>query len=213
MQAIQLANQHQACDVLIIARGGGSLEYLWPFNEEVVARAIFASKIPIVSGVGHEVDITIADLVADLRAPTPSAAAELVSPGSEHYKRVLQQLEQRLKSQLQQYLRFSQQRLTYLEHRLQQQHPKQQLQQKSQQLDELQKRLQDAMLRQLEQSHIRWQQLSRALHTLSPLATLQRGYAIVKNQAGHVIQQPNDVTSQERLFIQLEKGILICRVE
>jgi len=213
VRALQLANRHQACDVLIVARGGGSLEDLWPFNEEIVARAIFASQIPIVSGVGHEVDVTMSDLVADVRAPTPSAAAELISPDSQQYMRVLQQLEQRLISQLQQYVRFASQRLEHLQHRLQQQHPKQQLQQKAQQLDDLSKRLHDAIQRQLEQSQIQWQQLSRALHTLSPLATLHRGYAIVKNKAGHVIRQPQDVTQNERLFVQLQGGEIICRVE
>jgi len=159
------------------------------------------------------VDVTMSDLVADVRAPTPSAAAELISPDSQQYMRVLQQLEQRLISQLQQYVRFASQRLEHLQHRLQQQHPKQQLQQKAQQLDDLSKRLHDAIQRQLEQSQIQWQQLSRALHTLSPLATLHRGYAIVKNKAGHVIRQPQDVTQNERLFVQLQGGEIICRVE
>lgn len=123
VSAIELANQRQECDVLIIARGGGSLEDLWCFNDERIARTIFASQIPIVSAIGHEIDVTIADFVADLRAPTPSAAAELVSRNQPELQRQLQSQQQRLTMALDYYLAEQHRRVTLLTHRLQQQHP------------------------------------------------------------------------------------------
>lgn len=111
------------CDVLIVGRGGGSLEDLWSFNDERVARAIFASQIPIVSAVGHETDVTIADFVADLRAPTPSAAAEIVSRNQQELLRQLQSGQQRLEMAMDYFLASRQRRFTQLFHRLQQQHP------------------------------------------------------------------------------------------
>lgn len=123
MRAIALANARQECDVLIVGRGGGSLEDLWSFNDERVARAIFASQIPIVSAVGHETDVTIADFVADLRAPTPSAAAEIVSRNQQELLRQLQSGQQRLEMAMDYFLASRQRRFTQLFHRLQQQHP------------------------------------------------------------------------------------------
>ncbi len=113
----------EECDVLIVGRGGGSLEDLWSFNDERVARAIFASQIPIVSAVGHETDVTIADFVADLRAPTPSAAAEIVSRNQQELLRQLQSGQQRLEMAMDYFLASRQRRFTQLFHRLQQQHP------------------------------------------------------------------------------------------
>jgi exodeoxyribonuclease VII large subunit len=123
VRAIALANARQECDVLIVGRGGGSLEDLWSFNDERVARAIFASQIPIVSAVGHETDVTIADFVADLRAPTPSAAAEIVSRNQQELLRQLQSGQQRLEMAMDYFLASRQRRFTQLFHRLQQQHP------------------------------------------------------------------------------------------
>ncbi|WP_447065931.1 exodeoxyribonuclease VII large subunit, partial [Bacillus velezensis] len=129
------------CDVLIVGRGGGSLEDLWGFNDERVARAIFASRIPIVSAVGHETDVTIADFVADLRAPTPSAAAEIVSRNQLELLRQLQSQQQRLEMAMDYYLARQQRLYSRLEHRLQQQHPQLRLARQQTALFRLQQRL------------------------------------------------------------------------
>jgi exodeoxyribonuclease VII large subunit len=120
VKAIQLANQRQECEVLVLARGGGSLEDLWPFNEEQVAQAIFASRIPIITGVGHEIDFTIADFVADIRAPTPSAAAELITPDCMDLITRFLQTEQRLMHLMKQKLQLTTQQLRWAEKHLNQ---------------------------------------------------------------------------------------------
>lgn len=145
IRAIELANSRHECDVLIVGRGGGSLEDLWSFNDERVARAIFASHIPIVSAVGHETDVTIADFVADLRAPTPSAAAELVSRNQTELIRQLLSAQQRLEMAMDYFLARHQQRFTRLNHRLQQQHPQLRLERQATQLLKLRRRLDEAM--------------------------------------------------------------------
>lgn len=150
--ALELANQRGEVDVLILARGGGSLEDLWAFNEEIVARAIAGSKIPVISGVGHEVDVTIADFVADLRAATPSAAAEHAVPHAadwlQGFKNIEYQLLQRLRRQLLQH----QQRLAWLDKALNLQHPGQKLQRNAQRLDELEQRLTQAIGHRLQRA-------------------------------------------------------------
>jgi exodeoxyribonuclease VII large subunit len=138
---IRLASARAECDVLIVARGGGSLEDLWAFNEEVVARAIFDCRIPIVSGIGHEVDFTIADFVADLRAPTPSGAAEIVAPDCNEWTRSVDLLGRRVRTAMVRDMAARQQRLVWLERRLAQVHPGVELRQKEQRLDELEQRL------------------------------------------------------------------------
>lgn len=145
VKALQLANLRQEVDVLILARGGGSLEDLWAFNEEVVARAIVASQIPVISAIGHEVDITIADFVADLRAATPSAAAELVVPNQQQWLDRFSYLEQQLGSLFKRRLHQYQQQLDWLNKALQQQHPGQKLQRNAQRLDELEQRINQSM--------------------------------------------------------------------
>lgn len=138
---IRLASARAECDVLIVARGGGSLEDLWAFNEEVVARAIFDCRIPIVSGIGHEVDFTIADFVADVRAPTPSGAAEIVAPDCNEWTRSVDLLGRRVRTAMVRGMAARQQRLVWLERRLAQEHPGVELRQKAQRLDELEQRL------------------------------------------------------------------------
>lgn len=143
--AVATANKLRQCDVIILARGGGSPEDLWAFNEEKVARAIYASAIPIISGIGHETDFTIADFVADLRAATPSAAAEHASPDQQQWLARFIYLESRLQQQLQRKIQQKQQTLDWIGKRLQQQHPGQRLARNRQRMTELEARLQQTM--------------------------------------------------------------------
>ncbi|MFC1749706.1 exodeoxyribonuclease VII large subunit [Pseudomonadota bacterium] len=170
--AIKLANQRKECDVLLLTRGGGSLEDLWSFNEEVVARAIHASNIPIVSGVGHEIDFTIADFVADLRAPTPSAAAEFVTPDREELAQLVSQRYSRLLNRMQTLLKQSAQETAWLEKRLLQQHPGHQLQAKAQRLDELEQRLTKSMENLLREKSGGLKHMNERLKRHSPLNRL-----------------------------------------
>lgn len=206
---IKLANQRQECDVLIVARGGGSLEDLWPFNQINVARAIFASAIPIVTGIGHEVDVTIADFIADQRAATPSAAAELVSPDKQEWLNDLLALQQALVQKIQQLLQHKQQHLRWLNARMQ--HPGQRLQQQMQRLDYLTQQLKQAMLSQLKQQQNNLASLGRALQAYSPLSTLGRGYSITRTKQ-QVISSSSQVECGDQLQITLAKGKLNCEV-
>lgn len=173
-RAIELANQRGECDVLIVGRGGGSLEDLWSFNDERVARAIFASRLPIVSAVGHETDVTIADFVADLRAPTPSAAAELVSRNQFELLRRLQSQQQRMEMAMDYYLAQQQRRFTRLQHRLQQQHPQLRLARQQTALFQLQRRLSEAMDQRLRRATRQQDRLQQRLAAQQPQGRLYR---------------------------------------
>ncbi|AMK79019.1 MULTISPECIES: exodeoxyribonuclease VII large subunit [Methylomonas] len=173
--ALETANKHELVDVIILARGGGSLEDLWAFNEEIVARAVAASHIPVISAVGHEVDFSIADFVADLRAPTPSAAAEHAVPDQSAWLNRFSTIERQLTRQIQGKLQQQQLRLTWLNKALQTQHPGEKLQRNAQRLDELEQRLNRAIQGSLQQ---RRQQLALNEHRLylhQPLAAIH-GY-------------------------------------
>ena len=174
VRMLQLANRRNECDVLILSRGGGSLEDLQAFNDEAVARAIHASQIPLVSGVGHEIDFTIADFVADRRAPTPSAAAELVTPDQQAWRHQLGLLLQRLQRHQNGRLQRLRERIAGLQKRLLSQHPTQRLLQRAQRFDELSQRLRQALGFRLLQQTRRLEQLHNRLHTQSPERRLER---------------------------------------
>ena len=172
--AIQAADSRTECDILLLTRGGGSLEDLWPFNEEVVARAVYACKRPIVSAVGHEIDFVITDFVADNRAATPSAAAELLSSDQTELDNRFRQLDSRLHMLLRQSLRQRRDQLNWLTKRIQQSHPGRQLQQQAQRLDDLELRLIRAWQHQCAQRKAAIGTLQAELRQHSPQQMLQR---------------------------------------
>ena len=257
VQAIQTANERNEVDALLIGRGGGSLEDLWAFNEEMVARAIFHSSIPTISAVGHEIDTSLSDYVADLRAPTPSAAAELISTDFEEIKNSLETIEQRLKHTIKQKLIFSKKQFSSTQHRLQQVHPEQELQSKQQKSDELHLRLHNTVNREIQRfkqqprylqqrllqaaptSYVHQKQTDSAqlkqrlimaqkrltqnkterfallceqLNLVSPLATIARGYGVVRNNQGKIIKHVASVKSNDTLRIEVSDGIITTKV-
>lgn len=206
VQAIENANRHNVAQLLILARGGGSLEDLFAFNEENVARAIFASRIPIISGVGHETDVTIADFVADLRAATPTAAAELASADQAALLHRISVLTQKLIRSMQMHLQQHLQRLKLLEKSLV--HPNVQLERTMQRIDELQTRLISSMQFLLSKKTQELGAIGRAMHALSPLAVLDRGYSITMNANGQTVRSVRDVQQGDVLETRLPDGMI-----
>jgi exodeoxyribonuclease VII large subunit len=212
-EAIAKANRIQPRpDVLALVRGGGSAEDLWSFNEEVVVRAIFASKIPVVSGVGHEVDVTLADLVADVRALTPTDAAEKVVPKQSDLLAWLRDTEQRLGSSLANRWRSARQQVDSLANRPVLAKPLGLVQTLSQRLDDFQLRLQGPIDRRLERARAQCDQLAGKLETLSPLGVLKRGYSLTLRD-GEVIGDSSKLKQGELLETRLAQGKVFSRVE
>lgn len=180
VRAIEQANARNECDVLIVGRGGGSLEDLWCFNDERVARAIFASRIPVVSAVGHETDVTIADFVGDLRAPTPSAAAEIVSRNQQELLRQIQSVQQRLGMAMDYYLANRNRRFTQLNHRLQQQHPQLRLARQQTTLERLRQRMSTALENQIKKTNQRQQRMMQRLNQQNPQPRIQRAQSRIQ---------------------------------
>lgn len=208
--ALRTASARAECDVLIVCRGGGSMEDLWQFNEEVVARAIAASAIPIVSGVGHETDFTIADFVADVRAPTPTAAAEMVSPERAALLHKLAQIQQRMQRQTRNLLAQRAQQLDYLSRRLLS--PLQQVAHRRSHLDQLSLRLKNGMARQLTTRGQQLMRLSQNLAHLNPHAVLERGYALVQTVEGEIVRNSASLRLGQSLQISLAQGQLDASV-
>jgi len=253
---IRLAGKRRECDVLIVARGGGSLEDLWAFNEEVVARAIHASPIPVVCGVGHETDVTIADFAADARAPTPTAAAELLSPNQRDVISDLVRQERHLARRMRDRLHQAQQHLDHLGARLvhprerlarlaglfvaqrrhlmaatlsrlshgshvlsrlqsllMQHNPGHRLHELAMQASQLHLRLRHAVNRTVDRKRERLARVTQALDTLSPLATLARGYCILESANGILVRDVRQLATGERLHARLAHGQIDCLVE
>ena len=259
VEAFDAINKQKQCDIILLARGGGSIEDLWSFNEEKVARAIYASKIPIVTGVGHEVDFTIADFVADVRAPTPSAAAELITPHRDELLDTFSQFDNTLLYQIRDVMSNFHQAIDWFMQRLQSLHPQQVIQRKQETITELQRRalsavkynlseqqnyltklllkfesqspktrVQETKLKlnqlhkqihssievTLEQKQQRFIALTRTLDAVSPLATLNRGYAIASRETdGQILNDSGQVAVNDKISIRLAEGQLSARVE
>lgn len=249
VQAIERAQAHGVADVLIVGRGGGSLEDLWCFNEEAVARALASCTIPTVSAVGHEVDVTIADFIADLRAPTPSAAAEKISPDQLDWLRQINERELRLGNAARRALKRLTTELEHLGARLRD--PRRQLQEKAQRMDDLELRLTQTMSQRLQQMRVRrehleqrltthsprrrlldsqealtrvsehlgtamslqlarreeqLQHVAQTLNVVSPLATLGRGYAIVRDADGNIVRDAGRLSPGDRISARTARG-------
>lgn len=211
-QAIARLNRYKNVDVLIVGRGGGSLEELWAFNTEVVARAISASVIPIISAVGHETDVTISDYVADLRAPTPSAAAELAVPILQDLKFQILQLRTRLQSDMGMLIERKRQYLDGIANKGPLKDPFWRIDQNRQRLDTLQVRLQESMTRFVADKNGILTLLAAKLDLLSPLAILGRGYSLTYDAEGKLLRSYQKVKVDEKIRIRLGEGSLCCQV-
>lgn len=209
---IALVNAKKAADLIITGRGGGSLEDLWCFNEEVVARAIAASHIPVISAVGHEPDVTIADFAADLRAATPSNAAELAVPDKQELWMRLEETKIRMTRQLQKRLELSKQRVSLLAGKKVLTSPLQYIDEKRLLLDYTARRLQTAFQSKLEKGHRRFASAAAALDAMSPLKVLGRGYAMAMKGEGRAIRSGAELTKDETIYLRFAKGGATCAV-
>ena len=210
-EGIQFMNENNLADVLIIARGGGSLEDLWPFNEEIVARAIYHSEIPIISAVGHETDFTISDFVADLRAPTPSAAAELAVTNVEELKGKLQGYENRYQQSLMRKLQLMQLRYEKCMKSRVFTQPMQKINEQYMVIDMRVKSMEYAMIQKLEKEKVKAQKLMLQLDALSPLKTLARGYGIISKN-GQVVKSVKQLNQQDEISIQMQDGKTMAKI-
>ncbi len=200
-------------DVIIVARGGGAAEDLWTFNDEQVARAVFASPVPVVSGVGHETDTTIIDFVADVRAPTPSAAAELVSPDMVELLDDIAQMRNRLSAAMLQHLTGAREATAHLKLRLDLRSPESRIRRDRQRIDELMRRAASMLERRLSLARAHLNGTRGRLEALSPRATLERGYAIVQSPDGALITDANRLAPDDRVEIVVRRGRFHARVE
>lgn len=206
VNAIKCFNEYGKVDCIIVARGGGSVEDLQAFNEEIVARAIFNSKIPIISAVGHEIDFTIADFVADIRAPTPSAAAQIAVADSEENRRVLQMLFDRFKGNWNRFFRIKQEELKYYETHYSLRKTIRFFLEKQQNLHETEDRISISLRDFFKRTELKFSSLCKQLNALSPLMILGRGYSIVKKKDGSIVRYSSQLKEAEIVELKFHRG-------
>ena len=211
--AISLANQRKMADLLIVGRGGGSAEDLWAFNDEQVARAIFASEIPVISAVGHEPDVTISDFVADLRAATPSNAAELAVPDQNEIYAALIQLEKRAQKAVLRRVEQERAAWNHLSRSRALTRPESLIQDRRMTLDYQSRRLSHGLEIAVSREKERFGRMASALDALSPFKVLGRGYAIPQSETGRILTSVKGIKPGEGLTLRLSDGSLKCRVE
>ncbi len=212
VEGIKYFNKAKNVDTIIIARGGGSLEDLWPFNEEITAHAIYESEIPIISAVGHETDFTIADFVADLRAPTPSAAGELAVPDLEELKWKIQNINHRLSLSLNKKIENMKARYEKAMHSKVMMDPLSMLNERRLKQDYLIKQLANSIKLELKNKKIELVKIVSSLDGLSPLKTLTRGYAFVEKEDGTIIKSAKDLVKNDEIKITLADGNVEAKV-
>ena len=209
--AIRYANRWKIADVIITGRGGGSIEDLWAFNDERVARAIYASEIPVVSAVGHEPDVTISDFVADVRAATPSNGAELVAPDKEELRKRLAQTQARMAVAVERQLSLSRQRLEALAGKRVLQSPMNYLQDKRMTLEYSRERLSSASQRLMQAKREQFVRLTAKLDAMSPLKVLERGYTLVFDEKDALVPLSRDLTQGQTVTIRFADGSVLRR--
>ena len=210
--AIRYANHYQLADLLIVGRGGGSIEDLWAFNDEQVAHAIYDSRIPVISAVGHEPDVTISDYVADLRAATPSNAAELAVPDQDALRQNLDSMCMAMTTALTRQVKAARQHLQVLSGSPALQSPTGYLEQRRKSLELLQNRLVSAETRTVERKNRQFIELTSKLDAMSPLKVLTRGYALVRREDGMVLKSVRQIEPGERIKVSLSDGSLTAVV-
>ena len=210
--AIYYANQHQLADLLIVGRGGGSIEDLWAFNDEMVARAIYDSKIPVISAVGHEPDVTISDFVADLRAATPSNAAELAVPDQDALRQTLDDMQNAMAVAMQTRIKRAGERLGSLAGRPVLKSPLAAFESRRKALELLEKRLISAQSGNLAKQRQRFVAQVSKLDAMSPLKVLTRGYAMVAKEDGQLVRSVRDVKPKEPIAVRVSDGTIVASV-
>ena len=213
MRSLRLSNEWGGADVIILGRGGGSMEDLWPFNEEKVARAIFASEIPVISAVGHETDFTITDFVSDLRAPTPSAAAELATAiPLESRIAMLEGMQERLWRDVSAAMVSSRRRLEFLKERPVLKRPLEKLHQLRADVEGQSQAMQRETMWRLEKNAGRLAAAQARLESVSPFSVMKRGYAMILNEAGQPLTAAADAREGQKLQIEMRDGRLYAAV-
>ncbi|MCL2662072.1 MAG: exodeoxyribonuclease VII large subunit [Oscillospiraceae bacterium] len=213
VDAIKYVNANNIADLIITGRGGGSIEDLWAFNDERVARAIFASEIPVISAVGHEPDVTIADFVADVRAATPSNAAEIAVPDKLEVFNSIKSADMRMQQAISRDIKIRRQKLASVSDKRVLQSPKYYIEDRRIQIDRCTERVLSAMQGQIYRKRERYARLAASLDAMSPLKVLGRGYAIAKRADGTVVKSAGDVSTGDRLTIRLKQDEITCIAE